>query len=156
MQKVWLNINDTVLETMALTRSEVVQNRASLSTQLSDDAPFVWADRIQLQQVILNLIINAIEATSAVSDGPREVFVSTAKHESDGVLLTVRDTGTGLGPAQLEHIFDAVYTTKREGMGRGLAVSRSIIEAHSGRLWAAPNDPRGAVFQFTLPASREE
>jgi signal transduction histidine kinase len=84
------------------------------------------------------------------------LFVSTAKHESDGVLLTVRDSGTGLDPENLERIFDAFYTTKREGMGMGLAVSRSIIEAHGGHLWASANEPRGAVFQFTLPAGREE
>ena len=156
LQKVWLDINETVLETLVLTRMEVAQHRASLGTQLSDDAPLVWADRIQLQQVILNLIINGIEAVSAVGDGPRDLLVSTARHESDGVLLTVRDSGTGLDPGKLDHIFDAFYTTKREGMGMGLAVSRSIIQAHSGRLWASPNEPRGAVFQFTLPSGGEE
>ena len=154
LQKGWLNLNETVLETTVLTRMEVAQNRASLSTQLSDDALLVWADRIQLQQVILNLIMNAIEAVSAISDGPRDLLVSTAKHESDGVLFIVRDSGTGLDPEKLDRIFDAFYTTKREGMGMGLAVSRSIIEAHGGRLWATPNKPRGAVFQFTLPTGR--
>jgi C4-dicarboxylate-specific signal transduction histidine kinase len=156
LQKVWLDINETVLETLVLTRMEVAQHRASLSTELSDDAPLVWTDRIQLQQVILNLVMNAIEAVSAVGDGPRDLLVSTAKHEADGVLLTVRDSGTGLDPEKLDHIFDAFYTTKREGMGMGLAVSRSIIEAHGGRLWASPNEPRGAVFQFTLPSNGEE
>jgi C4-dicarboxylate-specific signal transduction histidine kinase len=156
LQKVWLSVNETVAETIGLTRMEVAQHRASLKAQLSDDVPFVWADRIQLQQVILNLIINALEAVSAAGAGPRDLFVSTAKHESDGVLLTVRDSGTGLDPANLERIFDAFYTTKREGLGMGLAVSRSIIEAHGGRLWATPNEPRGAVFQFTLPIGREE
>jgi C4-dicarboxylate-specific signal transduction histidine kinase len=156
LEKVWLSINETVLETIGLTRMEVAQHRASLNAQLSDDVPLVWGDRIQLQQVILNLIINALEAVSPVGDGPRDLLVSTAKHESDGVLLTVRDSGVGLTPANLERIFDAFYTTKREGMGMGLAVSRSIIEMHGGRLWATPNEPRGAVFQFTLPSSREE
>ena len=156
LQKVWLSVNETVLETIGLTRMEVAQHRASLKAQLSDDVPLVWADRIQLQQVILNLVINALEAMSAVSDGPRNLFVSTAKHDSHGVLLTVRDSGAGLDPENLERIFNAFYTTKREGMGMGLAVSRSIIEAHGGRLWATPNNPRGAVFQFTLPVGREE
>jgi C4-dicarboxylate-specific signal transduction histidine kinase len=156
VQKVWLSINETVRESMALTCMEVAQHQASLKTQLSDDVPCVWADRIQLQQVMLNLIMNAIEAVSAVKDGPRDVFVSTAKHESDNVLLTVRDSGTGLDPESLERIFDAFYTTKREGMGMGLAVSRSIIEVHGGRLWATANEPRGAVFQFTLPIGSEE
>ena len=155
LQKGLLNLNDIVGETTTLTRMEVTQNRASLSTQLSDDAPLVWADRIQLQQVILNLIMNAVEAVSAV-DGPRELFVSTAKHKSEGVLFTVRDSGTGLDPENVERIFEAFFTTKPEGMGMGLAVSRSIIEGHGGRLWASPSVPRGAVFQFKLPAGREE
>ena len=155
LEKGWLNLNDVVLETTALTGMEVVQNRASLSTQLSYDAPPVWADRIQLQQVILNLIMNAVEAVSTV-DGPRDLFISTAKHESDSMLLTVRDSGRGLDPEKIEQIFDAFYTTKPEGMGMGLAVSRSIIEAHGGRLWASANEPRGAVFQFTLPTARED
>jgi PAS domain S-box-containing protein len=155
-QKVWLNINETVLEIIALTRREVEQSHVSLRTQLSDDVPLVWADRIQLQQVILNLIINAIEAISALGDGPRDVLVSTAKDKSNDVLLTVRDSGAGLDPGKLEDIFNAFYTTKTDGMGMGLAVSRSIIMDHGGRLWATPNEPRGAVFQFTLPAGREE
>jgi C4-dicarboxylate-specific signal transduction histidine kinase len=156
VQKVWLSINETVLESMALTRMEVAQHGASLKTQLSDDVPRVWADRIQLQQVMLNLIMNAVEAVSAVKDGPRDVIVSTAKHESDSVLLTVRDSGTGLDPESLQRVFDAFYTTKPEGMGMGLAVSRSIIEVHGGRLWATTNEPRGAVFQFTIPIGLEE
>jgi C4-dicarboxylate-specific signal transduction histidine kinase len=155
LQKGWLNLNETILDTTALTRMEVTQNRVLLTTHLSDEAPLVWADRIQLQQVILNLIMNAVEAVSAV-DEPRELFVSTAKHESDGVLCTIRDSGAGLDQDKIEHIFDAFYTTKPEGMGMGLAVSRSIIEAHGGRLWASPNEPRGAVFQFMLPICREE
>ncbi len=155
-EKVWLNINDTVLETVGLTRMEAAQNRASLRNELSDAVPLVWADRIQVQQVVLNLIVNAIEAVSALGNGQRDVFVTTAKGESDGVLLTVRDTGTGIDPAKLEHIFDPFYTTKREGMGMGLAVSRSIIEAHGGHLWATSNEPRGAIFQFTLPTAWEE
>ncbi len=155
LQMGWLNVNETVLETVALTRMELEQNRVSLSTQLSDDVPLVWADRIQVQQVFLNLIMNAIEAISALADGPRHLLVSTAKNESNGVLLAVRDSGTGLDSGKLEDIFEAFYTTKHDGMGMGLAVSRSIIEAHGGRLWATPNDPRGAVFQFTLPNVRE-
>ncbi len=155
LQMGWLNVNETVLETVALTRMELEQNRVSLSTQLSDDVPLVWADRIQVQQVFLNLIMNAIEAISALADGPRHLLVSTAKNESNGVLLAVRDSGAGLDSGKLEDIFEAFYTTKHDGMGMGLAVSRSIIEAHGGRLWATPNDPRGAVFQFTLPNVRE-
>jgi PAS domain S-box-containing protein len=156
LQRAWSNINETVLETIVLIRMEVERNRVSLTTQLSDDVPLVWADRVQLQQVILNLVINGIEAVSALEDGPRDLIVSTAKEKLIGVLLTVRDSGTGLDPGKLENIFDAFYTTKSEGMGMGLAVSRSIIEAHGGRLWATPNEPRGAVFQFALPCGLEE
>src|SRR5208282_4599013 len=105
-------------------------------TQLSDDVPRVWADRIQLQQVILNLIVNAIEAISMLNDEPRALLVSTANDKSDTVLVSVRDSGAGLPAGKLEEIFDAFYTTKRDGMGMGLAISRSIIEAHGGRLWA--------------------
>jgi PAS domain S-box-containing protein len=155
-EKGWLNINDAVLETLGLTRVEAAQHGVSLRSQLSEDVPLVWADRIEVQQVILNLIINGIEAVSAVGNGQRDVLVTTARDMSDGVLLTVRDNGMGLDPAKLEHIFNAFYTTKREGMGMGLAVSRSILEAHGGRLWATPNQPGGAVFQFTLPGGREE
>lgn len=155
-EKVRLNINEAVQAIIVLTRREVEQAKSSLTAQLSDDVPLVWADRIQLQQVILNLIINAIEAVSSLSDGPRNLFVSATEDKLNGVLLTVRDSGMGLDPTKLEEIFDAFYTTKRDGMGMGLAVSRSIIESHGGRLWATLNEPRGAVFQFTLPTGRED
>jgi PAS domain S-box-containing protein len=155
-EKAWLNINDAVIETLSLTRMEAAQHGASLSSRLSDDVPPLWADRIEVQQVILNLIINGIEAVSAVGNEQRNVLVTTSKDKPDHVLLTVCDTGTGLDSAKLEHIFDAFYTTKREGMGMGLAVSRSIIEAHGGRLWASQNEPRGAIFQFSLPIARKE
>jgi C4-dicarboxylate-specific signal transduction histidine kinase len=155
-EKQWLNINDAVRETLSLTRMEAAEHGASLRSQLSDDVPPVWADRIEVQQVILNLIINGIEAISAEGNERRDVLVTTKKDKPDDILLTVCDTGTGLDPAKLEHIFDAFYSTKREGMGLGLAVSRSIIEAHGGRLWASQNEPHGAIFQFTLPIARKE
>jgi C4-dicarboxylate-specific signal transduction histidine kinase len=155
-QKDWLNINETVREILVLTRREIEQNQISIRTQLADDLPLVWADRIQLQQVLLNLIVNAIQAMSVLGDSQRDLLISSAKEESMGVLLTVRDSGAGLSPGKLEEIFEAFYTTKRDGMGMGLAVSRSIVGAHGGRLWATPNEPRGAVFQFTLPTAREE
>jgi signal transduction histidine kinase len=101
--------------------------------------------------VILNLIVNAIEAMSGVSDGPREILVSSGKYESNGVVVAVQDSGIGLAAESLEHLFDAFFTTKPSGMGMGLAISRTIIEAHGGRLWATPNDGPGATFQFTLP-----
>jgi signal transduction histidine kinase len=130
----------------------VERNRISLQTQLSDELPEVLGDRIQLQQVILNLVINAIQAMSGVSQGQRKLLVSSCKDESSGVLVSVRDSGKGLEAERIDHLFDAFYTTKPDGMGMGLAISRSIVEAHGGRLWAKQNEPRGAVFQFTLPA----
>jgi C4-dicarboxylate-specific signal transduction histidine kinase len=150
-----LDINDLIVEVIVLARSQVQGNRVSLQTQLSDDVPFILGDRIQLQQVILNLIINAIEAMSGISEGPRELLVGSGKDESKGVLVAVRDSGPGLDPESLDHLFAAFYTTKPQGMGMGLAISRSIIEAHGGRLWASLNAPRGAVFQFTLPHDGE-
>jgi PAS domain S-box-containing protein len=154
-RKDWLDINETVLEVIALASSEAQKNRVSLQTQLSSDLPLILGDRIQLQQVILNLIINAIEAMSAVSENPRELLIGSEKDESQGVLVAVRDSGPGLDPKSLDHLFTAFYTTKPQGMGMGLAISRSIIEAHGGRLWATANKDRGAAFQFTLPAGGE-
>jgi PAS domain S-box-containing protein len=155
-QKIWLHINETVEEIISLTNMEVSQNRILLKAHLSNGVPLIFADRVQLQQVILNLVVNAIEALGTVSDGPRELLVCTEDGKLDGLLLTVADTGPGLDPAKLDEIFDAFYTTKREGMGMGLAVSRSIIEAHGGRLFARPNEPRGAIFRFTLPSDRSK
>jgi len=111
------------------------------------------ADRVQLQQVILNLMMNAIEAMSGISDGPRELLVRSGTDESEQVVISVQDSGPGLDPKNLEHLFDAFYTTKPQGLGMGLAISRSIIDAHGGRLWATANAPRGAVFQFVLPVA---
>ncbi len=154
-RKDWVNINETILEVIALVRSDAQKNRVSLQTQLSSDVPLILGDRIQLQQVILNLIINAIEAMSGVGEGSRELQVGTEKDELQGVRVAVRDSGPGLDPDSLDHLFTAFYTTKPQGMGMGLAISRSIIEAHGGRLWATANEDRGAMFQFTLPADAE-
>jgi PAS domain S-box-containing protein len=153
--KEWLDINETIREIIALTHSEVQGNHVSLQTQLSGDLPLILGDRIQLQQVILNLMMNAIEAMSAVSEGPRGLWVSSERVESGDILIAVRDSGPGLDPKGLDYLFDAFYTTKPQGLGMGLAISRSIIEAHGGRLWATANAPHGAVFQFTLPIVSE-
>jgi PAS domain S-box-containing protein len=150
-QKAWLNINETILEVIALARSEVQGNRVALKTQLSDELPLVLGDRIQLQQVILNLVMNGIEAMSAVTDRSRDLLIRSCPYESDKVLVAVQDSGTGLETESLDRLFTAFFTTKPQGMGMGLAISRSIIEAHGGRLWATLNAPRGALFQFTLP-----
>ena len=150
--KGWLDINETINEVIALAQSEVQRNRVSLQTQLSGDVPLILGDRIQLQQVILNLMMNAIEAMSGVSEGSTRA-VGRVRREMNRrtYVIAVRDSGPGLDPKSLDHLFDAFYTTKSQGMGMGLAISRSIIEAHGGRLWATANVPHGAVFQFTLP-----
>ena len=150
-----VDINATILETIALARSEVRGNGVSLQTRLGDDLPLVLGDRIQLQQVILNLMINAIEAMSASTDGPRELSIESVVDGSQAVRIVVRDSGPGLNPGSLDRLFQAFYTTKPRGMGMGLAISRSIVEAHGGRLWATANVPQGAVFQFTLPLGDE-
>jgi PAS domain S-box-containing protein len=148
-----LDINETILETIALTRNEMQQHRVLLRTELADGLPHVWGDRVQLQQVILNLIMNAIEAMSEAAEGPRELLIATNVAAPDGVTVAVRDSGPGLKPETLDRLFDPFYTTKPAGMGMGLSICRSITEAHGGRLWAAANSPRGVVFQFTLPAT---
>jgi signal transduction histidine kinase len=154
VQKEWLNINKPIHEIISLTTTEIQQNRISLRTQLSDDLPLVLGDQIQLQQVLLNLILNAIEAMSSAAEGSREMLISSAKNELGDVLVTVRDSGGGLETNTLDRLFDAFYTTKPNGMGMGLAISRSIVEAHDGQIWATPNTPHGATIQFTLPTVR--
>jgi PAS domain S-box-containing protein len=148
-------INDAILEIIALTRTEAANNCVSVRTQLAENLPRVQGDRVQLQQVLLNLIINAIEAMRDVGEAERELLVST-RNEPDGVSVEVRDSGPGFAPAAIERVFDAFYTTKPSGLGLGLSICRSIIEAHGGRLRASPNVPRGAVFRFTAPAHPAE
>jgi PAS domain S-box-containing protein len=164
-------INAVIQEVLALTQPELRRNRVLLQTEFADDLPIVLGDKIQLQQVILNLVMNAIEAMNGIAEGARELQVSSQRMTGTRfdpgketvpagevnepgqsfVLIAVRDSGPGLDPAQLEHVFETFYTTKSLGMGMGLAISRSIIEAHHGWLWGSPNKPRGAIFQFTLP-----
>jgi C4-dicarboxylate-specific signal transduction histidine kinase len=151
-QKSWLDINETILEVLALTRSQVQKHRIALETQLATDLPLILGDRIQLQQVLLNLILNAVEAMAGASESPRQLLVSASRDGTKGVLVAVRDSGPGLEVESLEQLFETFYTTKAEGMGMGLSISRSIIEAHGGRLWATPNEGQGATFKFTLQA----
>ncbi|MBB5402569.1 trifunctional serine/threonine-protein kinase/ATP-binding protein/sensor histidine kinase [Paraburkholderia youngii] len=146
-----LQLNEAIREVMALTSKEANGSDVSVRMRLAEDLPFIKGDRVQLQQVMLNLVINAIEAMSVVNDGPREVTVSTAMHEPGAVLVTVRDTGPGVAPEHIERLFEPFYTTKAGGMGMGLSICRSIIDAHGGRLWASANGPRGASFEFTVP-----
>ncbi len=174
-QKDWLDVNETIGEVIAMARNAVQRNQVLVENKLSSDLPLILADRVQLQQVILNLLINAIEAMSGVVDSPRELRISSQRvreipnqSEKDRledraaaqsgwthVLVAVEDSGPGLDPRSLDRLFDAFYTTKPQGLGMGLAISRSIIEAHGGRLWAMANASRGAVFQFTLPIFAE-
>jgi PAS domain S-box-containing protein len=166
-----LDINEAIEEVVTLAQSQLQRNRVSLQTQLATDLPLILGDRIQLQQVILNLLINGIQAMTEVDEGPRELWVSSekvteisgesekdtlnnialAEAEWTHVLITVRDSGPGLDPKCLGRLFDAFYTTKSQGLGMGLTISRSIVEAHGGRLRPKANLPRGAVFEFTLP-----
>jgi signal transduction histidine kinase len=130
-----------------------VKNGVSVRTDLAEGLPLIAGDRVQLQQVALNLIINGIEAMAAVGEAPRKLLISSRKHDAEGVLVAVADTGPGLAAGPLEQAFAAFYTTKPGGLGLGLSICRSIVEAHDGRLWASANEPSGAVFQFTLPAA---
>jgi PAS domain S-box-containing protein len=146
------DINDAIGEILVLLRSELRRQNVLLETELSDGIEPVMGDRVQLQQVVLNLVMNGIEAMSAVMHRPRILRVSSQLQQSGDMLIAVMDVGTGLNPANIDRIFDALFTTKPEGMGMGLAICRSIIEAHGGLLWASPQLPHGSVFQFTVPA----
>jgi len=147
-----LDINGAIQEILALTRSELAQHHVALHTDLSTGERMVFGDRVQLQQVMLNLIMNGIEAMSAVMDRPKILTISSERAEPSGVLIAVKDTGAGVDPATADRIFESLFTTKPNGMGMGLSICRSIIEAHGERFWASPNTPHGAIFQFTLPA----
>jgi signal transduction histidine kinase len=147
-----LDINEAILEVVEVTRSELRRHGVLLRTELATGLPLTRGDRIQLQQIILNLIMNAVEAMSDAGKGARDLLISTAEEVSDGVLVAVRDSGPGLSPESLAHLFDPFYTTKPSGMGMGLSICRSIIEAHGGHIWATANVPQGASFYFSLPA----
>jgi signal transduction histidine kinase len=146
-----LDINELIREALALAGDELRKHRVSVQAESDDRLPRVKGDRVQVQQVLLNLITNAIDSMAA-KDGSRVLRVSSEVHDGGGVIVSVADTGTGIGPQELERIFNPLFTTKSGGMGMGLSICRSIIEAHDGRLWVAPNKPEGAVFQFVLAA----
>jgi C4-dicarboxylate-specific signal transduction histidine kinase len=151
-QKEAVDLNAAIQEVTALIRSEAVKSGVTVCTQLAGDLPRIRCDRVQLLQVMLNLIANAIQSMSGVEDGKRELHISTASIEPESVCVAVRDTGHGLRPESLPRLFEPFYTTKPDGMGMGLSICRSIVEAHGGRLWATSCEPRGALFQFTIPA----
>jgi len=150
-EQVRLDINEVIQEVVGLIQTEIQKNGVVLRMELAGDLPRVLGDRVQLQQVILNLLMNGIEAMSTVTDRSRDLLLRSRQYESDKVLIAVQDSGIGLQPESLDHLFEAFFTTKLKGMGMGLAISRSIIEAHGGRLWAVPNDGPGVTFEFALP-----
>jgi PAS domain S-box-containing protein len=149
-----VDVNEVIREMIVILRSEAMRYSISLRTELAGDLPQVMGDHVQLQQVLMNLMINGIEAMKDV-DGTRELAIRSQRAENEQVLVSVSDIGVGLPPHQTDQIFNAFFTTKPQGTGMGLRISRSIIESHGGRLWAADNSPRGASFQFTLPAKVE-
>jgi signal transduction histidine kinase len=150
--KARLDLSEAIQEVLLITNAEARRHRILVRTDLAAGLPPVRGDRVQLQQVLLNLVLNGLDAMKVVTDRPRELLIRSQSHEPGQVLVAVQDSGIGLEEGSLERVFEAFYTTKAEGMGMGLAISRSIVEAHGGRLWATRNEPRGAVFQFTLPA----
>ena len=150
------DLNEAVKEVIVLAQSAVARNGVSVQSRLADGLFPVQGDRVQVQQVLLNLVLNAVEAMGSVEAGARELSISTEQNRTDGVLVAVGDSGPGIDQEKLERVFEAFYTTKSGGTGMGLSICRSIIDAHGGRLWAEANEPRGAVFQFTLPGAERE
>jgi signal transduction histidine kinase len=151
------DLNEAVNEVIATVRSAIAKNRIAVSTHFLDGLVPVEGDRVQLQQVVLNLILNAVEAMSSVEKRTRELSIRIGQGEADGgVLVEVRDSGPGVDPGNLERVFEHFFTTKTSGVGMGLSICRSIINAHGGQMWASANEPRGAVFQFTLPATQAD
>jgi signal transduction histidine kinase len=154
-QKAPLDINDVINDGVALVQRELLSHQVSLRIELSRALPVVLADRVQIQQVIINLMINGIEAMQTVADRPRVLVIKSHQVEAHRVQVTVKDCGVGISAENADRLFNAFFTTKSTGMGMGLSICRSIIAAHGGRLWAAPNLPQGATFHFTLPSHQE-
>jgi PAS domain S-box-containing protein len=151
-----VDLNQAITDVIALAQGAIVKDGVSVQTHLTEGLSDVLADCVQLQQVVLNLILNAVEAMSSVKKGARELSISTEQHQAGGVLVTMRDSGPGIDPEHLDRVFDAFYTTKSSGVGMGLSICRSIIDAHGGRLWADVDSCGGAVFLFTLPSAEKE
>ena len=154
-QMLALDINDVIREALSLEQRELLSQQVSLRTELASVLPPVLGDRVQLQQVVINLVMNALEAMAPVTDRPRDMLIRSQQEDSNEVHVAVRDSGMGIDSANAERLFNAFFTTKPSGMGMGLSISRSIIIAHGGRLWASPNVDHGATFQFTLPSNSQ-
>jgi C4-dicarboxylate-specific signal transduction histidine kinase len=155
-QSTCFDINDVINDLIALVRSEVNEKGVITRFRLWNGLPLVRGDRIQLQQVVLNLVLNAVEAMSLLDDSHRELLISTEPKGANEILVSVRDSGPGIDPMHIESVFDSFYTTKPNGMGLGLSICRSIVDTHGGRLWADANEPKGAVFHFTLPSAHDD
>jgi signal transduction histidine kinase len=155
IEMVPLDVNDLVREIITLVQRELISHQVSLRTELASPLPMVLGDRVQLQQVIINLVMNGIEAMQSVTDRPRELVIRSRQDEPQQVLVSVTDCGVGISAENADRLFTAFFTTKSSGMGMGLSICRSIMEAHGGRLWASANLPHGATFQFSLPVSAD-
>jgi C4-dicarboxylate-specific signal transduction histidine kinase len=149
------DLNEAINEVIVMVRSAIAKDAISVSTRLMDGLVPVQGDRVQLQQVLVNLILNAVEAMSSIEDGTRELSIRTEQSQTGGILVAVHDSGPGVDPVNLERVFEPFYTTKTSEIGMGLSICQTIINGHGGRLWMSANEPRGAVFQFTLPAVQE-
>jgi signal transduction histidine kinase len=155
IEKVPLDIDDVIKGVIALVQREMDNHRVSLRTDFASALPMIRGDRVQLQQVIINLLMNGIEAMQSVTDRPRKLVIRSHRDEKRRVQVTVTDSGVGISAENADRLFNAFFTTKPSGMGMGLSICRSIIEAHGGRLWATPNVPHGATFQFALPVNTD-
>ena len=151
-QKLEMDMNGTIREVLALINDELLKRQVLVYTELAARLPPILGDRVQVQQLMLNLIMNGVEAMASVAGRPKELTIETRMDGADHVLTLVRDSGVGLDPEKVDQIFNALFTTKPEGTGMGLAICRSIVEAHDGHIWASPATPHGTVFHFTLPA----
>jgi len=154
-RKELFGLNEAVNEVIVMVQSAIAKNGISFSTRLMDGLVPVQGDRVQLQQVLVNLILNAVEAMSSIEDGTRELSIRTEQSQTGGILVAVHDSGPGVDPVNLERVFEPFFTTKTSGIGMGLSICQTIINGHGGRLWMSANEPRGAVFQFTLPAVQD-
>jgi C4-dicarboxylate-specific signal transduction histidine kinase len=149
------DLNEAIEEVIEMVGGPIEKNKASVRTRLATSLIFVWGDRVQLQQVVLNLILNAVEAMGSLEERARTLSITTEQRGGTSILVAVHDSGPGIHPEHMQRVFDPFYTTKDSGLGMGLSICRSIVVAHGGRLWIEASQPRGTVFQFTLPAAQE-